>query len=139
MLSRPSAVAKRLGVSRVAVYKAIRVGRFAAVRVFCGSGPLRVFTDKTGLPLRTAPAAAGTGVFEKVVELAQALDVSPTLVRSACAEGLVDALLLPGGTQWRIRIDKATSLPFPPENRQRLTKRTRSIEVLRSRKKRKPP
>jgi hypothetical protein len=48
--------------------------------VFCGSGPLRVFTDKNGMPLRTAPMPAGTGRFEKVVELAQALDVSLTLV-----------------------------------------------------------
>ncbi len=137
MLSRPSRVAKRLGVSRVAVYKAIRVGRFAAVRVFCGSGPVRVFTDKHGSPLRTAPPPAGTGRFEKVVELSQALDVSPTLVRRACAAGLVAVWQTPGG-QYRVYVDKATSLPLPPrEPAARLTKRTRSRDALRSRRRKK--
>jgi hypothetical protein len=136
VLSRPSAVARRLGVSRVAVYKGIRAGRFAAVRVFCGRGPLRVFTDKNGLPLRTAPPPAGTGRFTKVVELSQALDVSPTLVRRACAAGLVAVWQTPGG-QYRVYVDKGTWLPFPPRDpAPRLTKRTKRSIVVGSRRKR---
>jgi hypothetical protein len=137
VFSRPSDVARRLGISRVAVYKAIRAGRFAAVRVFCGSGPLRVFTAKNGLPLPAAPASAGAGVFRKVVDLAQALDVSPTLVRRACVAGVVAVWQTPGG-QYRIFVDKGTSLPLPPRvSVPRLTKRTRSTNTSRSRKKRK--
>ena len=88
VLAGPSDVAKRLGVSRVAVYKAIRAGRFAAVQVFCVSGPLRVFIPD-GKPLRAAPETAGKCEFVTATFLARRLRVSPTLVRSACAAGLI--------------------------------------------------
>jgi len=142
VLSRPADVAKRLGLSRVAVYKAIRAGRFAAVQVFCGSGPLRVFTDANGSPRSAAPKPAGKKEFVEPIFLARRLRVSPTLVRSACAAGLMDARQTPGG-QWRILVDSGTWLPFPPREprkaglqNERIVPRT--TENARSREKRNP-
>lgn len=116
MLSKPSDVAKRIGVSRVAVYKAIRAGRLPAVRVFGGTGPLRVFTAVEGEPLRAAPEP-GTADLVDAPFLARRLRVSATLVRAACAAGLIDAIRLPGGTSWRILADGRTWLPLPPSAR----------------------
>jgi hypothetical protein len=72
-----------------------------------------VFTDANGVPLRAPPAPWGKAELVDATFLARRLRVSPTLVRSACAAGLLDVWQPPGG-YWRIFVDNGTWLPLTP-------------------------
>jgi excisionase family DNA binding protein len=113
LLMSPAAAAKRLGLSRGSVYKAIHDGRFAAVRVFGTSGPLRVFTDARGRPL-PSPPTSGKSVMTTPSVAAHVLGISARIVVTACRDGRIKAWRFPRG-HWRVWVDEATGLPVAIE------------------------